>query len=105
MKRIYFTQVHDLKDSNDPHGRSYKEVNAEKTHAIPLGTLVEIACERHPSNGARAFVVSHERDCDMTPLYSLSLDPLRVEGSYGKYTRLFWYNGWSEDSLEVIKHG
>lgn len=59
----------DLKDPKDPLGRSYREVNAEMNHKIPIGTLVEL------ESGVRVFVVLHNRDCDQTPLYSLSIDP------------------------------
>lgn len=50
----------------------------EKKHNIELGTLVEISCddslcdEEDQHNGLRLFVVQHTRDCDGTPLYSLS---------------------------------
>lgn len=64
-----FIMICDLKDPDDPQGRSYREVNAATTHAIPVGALVEL------DNGARAFVVKHTRDCDQTPLYSLAINP------------------------------
>lgn len=64
-----FINVADLKDPDDSQGRSYREINAEKSHKIPINTLVEL------ESGARAFVVRHTRDCDQTPLYSLAINP------------------------------
>jgi len=64
-----FINIADLKDPSDPQGRSYREINAEKKHGIPIGSLVEL------ESGARAFVVGHTRDCDQAPLYSLAIDP------------------------------
>jgi hypothetical protein len=60
-------------------GRTIKEHNMDLKHNIPLGTLVEIVApdsdyetEEYMRNGLRLFVVRHDRDCDGTPLYSLS---------------------------------
>ena len=59
--------IADLRDPDDPQGRSYRQVNADRTHGIPVGALVEII-----DTGVRMFVVWHGRDCDQTPLYWLS---------------------------------
>lgn len=79
----YFINVADL-PANDGTGRTYREVNNATHHAIPVGALVEL------DGGGRAFVVRHTRDCDGTPLYSLSL--------LGKVD-----HGYGEDSLTVIR--
>lgn len=86
-----FINVADLKDPDDPQGMSYREINAEIIHNIPLGALVEI------DNGARAFVVKHTRDCDRTPLYSLAIDPEDCQFSMD--------HGYDEKSLKQITSG
>ena len=83
-----FVNVADLKDPDDPQGRSYREVNAEKIHSIPIGTLVEL------ESGARAFIIKHTRDCDQTPLYSLAIDPNDCQFSMS--------HGHDEESLKQI---
>ena len=66
--------IHDIKG---PLGQTYRAANLEKKHAIPLGSLVEVRLSGEASGGAswvthaRLWVVSHDRDCDGTPLYSL----------------------------------
>lgn len=87
-----FVNIADLKDPNDLQGRSYREVNAEKLHNIPIGALVEL------ENGARAFVVQHTRDCDQTPLYSLAIDP---DPEQHKFSTC---HGYDEESLKEVKH-
>jgi len=90
------TIIHDLKDSKDSLGRSFKEVNMKKTHNITMGSLVE--CH----NGVRLFVVSLDRDCDGTPLYSLCADKndtVRYSEGFGNTG---WDRGYSEGSLKVI---
>ena len=85
--------VADLKDPNDPQGRSYREVNREHRHNIPVGILVEL------KNGVRAFVVKHTRDCDQTPLYSLAIDP---DPEQHKFSMC---HGYDEESLKQITSG
>jgi len=71
-------------------------VNAAKVHAIPIGALVEM------ENGARLFVVHHSRDCDQTPLYSLSADPEDTVLAEPRFYNRGWTNGWDEESLRVV---
>lgn len=80
--------VADLVDPKDPAGRTYREVNAEQRHAIPLGALVE-----HES-GFRLFVVHHGRDCDDEPLYWLATKPDETN------TRQ-WLGGYGEPGLRM----
>lgn len=50
--------------------------NEKMQHTIPLNTLVEVQGDDQgleDVNGIRAFVIEHERDCDGSPLYRLSL--------------------------------
>ena len=83
--------VADLVDPADSAGRTYREVNAAKSHSIPLGALVE-----DDESGVRLFVVYRGRDCDQTPLYWLS--PRKDDSE-----RLLWTGGYSEDGLTVIR--
>lgn len=62
--------VADIIDPDDPAGRTYRQINAQRKHRFPIGALLEIA-----ETGTRAFVVRQTRDCDQTPMYSLCLDP------------------------------
>lgn len=68
-------------DIVEPNGKTIRENNLAIPHNIPIGTLVEVkyapfhgggACEKVH---ARLWVVSHDRDCDGSPLYSLSPHP------------------------------
>ena len=101
--------VADLK--NPKTGKTYREENNERIHNIPLGSLVEIDFDdrylESPKNGLRLFVVSHDRDCDGTPLYSLSFDKNWEPHMFGERFKTFarWAidSGYSEDSLKVIK--
>lgn len=60
------------------NGRTIKEHNLEIKHNIPIGTLVEVKFDEWFGDGAcwkvhaRLFVVDHNRDCDGSPLYTLS---------------------------------
>ena len=73
----HFINVADLPDPNSD-GKTYRETNAEREHSIPIGSLVEVKYDEWHGDGAcekihaRLWVVRHDRDCDMTPLYSLS---------------------------------
>lgn len=104
---------------SDVPGKSWREVNAEMTHTIPLGALVEVHgfTEDRDLNGLRLFVVMHLRDCDQTPLYGLSARPLSMiqeyeAGSQTSDPMSAWYKtmlsgmidgGYAEHSLKVIR--
>lgn len=98
MSTKYFINVADLKDPNDPQGRSYREINAEKLHNIPIGALVEIT-----DTGVRLFVVHQGRDCDQTPLYWLSADQDDTKENNPGWMNGSWTGGYPEESLQVIK--
>ena len=83
-----------------------REENSNLKHNIPIGALVEVKHNDSPqtNDGIRLFVVSHDRDCDMTPLYSLSIDPYdTVRPASDLLVR--WHTGYLERSLLVIKRG
>lgn len=92
-----FVNLADVQDPDDPLGRSYRQVNAELKHGIPLGALVEV-----DETGERLYIVKQGRDCDQTPLYWLSMkghtEPLNEHFHKGD-----WFGGYSEHSLTVIK--
>lgn len=59
----------------EANGMTVKENNLLKEHGIAIGALVEVhgdSNDEESANGLRLFVVEHARDCDGTPLYSLS---------------------------------
>lgn len=70
-----YINVADIVEKN---GKTIRENNMERKHGIPCGTLVEVKYDRWHGDGAcekvhaRLWVVEHTRDCDGTPLYSLS---------------------------------
>ena len=74
------TKITFVSETVEQNGKTIKQNNLEKKHNIELGTLVEITCddslhdEEDQHNGLRLFVVQHTRDCDGTPLYSLSFN-------------------------------
>lgn len=84
-----FINVADIVDNTDPKKRTFRQINAEMTHAIPIGALVEL------DSGVRMFVASHDRDCDMTPLYSLAPT---MESS-----RWEWFSGLAEENLKIVE--
>jgi hypothetical protein len=100
-----FVMLSDCVDPSDPQGRTYREINAAKTHGIPIGALVEIGHLDYPSpmDGARLFVVAHNRDCDGTPLYALCADPEDTIVQRKGFANDKWHHGYSEDSLTVIR--
>ena len=88
--------IADLKDPACHEGRTYREVNFAKKHAIPIGTLVEL------DDGVRLWVVHHGRDCDGTPLYDLCADKDDTIKECEGFINRKWVGGYSEDSLKVI---
>jgi hypothetical protein len=97
--------VADIVDSTDPQGRTVREVNRAKTHAIPIGALVEVGDDRYPdpSDGIRLWVVHHSRDCDQTPLYELAPDRDDTVKINPRFRNPKWVGGYSEDGLKVIR--
>lgn len=110
--------VGDLIESN---GKTVKQNNMQIKHNIPLGTLVEINCDDLDEHGLRLFVTSHDRDCDGTPLYTLStkkdyqdrlheLEKPPEDDFSAKLQFVLKHElrgstsgGWGEDSLIVVR--
>jgi hypothetical protein len=103
--------VADLLDGET--GRSFRELNAEKTHAIPLGALVEVVDGDNKGRwgnvdcGVRLYVVEHTRDCDQTPLYTLAASFKTARNfrheSLLKRLSARVESGYAEENLTVVK--
>jgi hypothetical protein len=78
-------------------GKTSREMNAELQHKIPIGALVE------DETGVRLFVVHHNRDCDMTPLYCLGADPEDTKQEREGFANHKWITGYPEYCLKVIR--
>lgn len=97
-----FIHIADLVDQTT--GKTHREMNNEKRHAIPIGALVEVKFDTWFGLGAcwkvhaRLWVVAHRRDCDGTPLYSISQwdDPAFAMSHFA-------HHGFSEESLTVVE--
>lgn len=100
-----FIHIADL--VNEQTGKTYREENAEKTHSYPVGSLVEIVSDYddYPDDeeGVRLFVVSHDRDCDMTPLYSLAVDVNDTTVERIGFRNRRWHSGYPEWGLKLIR--
>lgn len=121
-------KLQNIADIVEENGKTVRENNKAKQHNIPIGTLVEVkyidllsAAGAIKKVHARLYVYSHDRDCDGTPLYSLSKAPLRYEEPYTidndtiykqfhdihpKYAELMFYDprhGFAEDDLTPIE--
>lgn len=92
QEKAMFLNVADLQDPNDQLGRTYRQVNAARRHAIPLGALVEL------ETGERLRVMMHTRDCDQTPLYSLGV----TGDDEDEIGRMKWHHGYSEESMVEV---
>lgn len=70
-------------DIVEENGKTIRENNMKIKHNIPIGTLVEVKYNEWGSGGscakihARLWVISHNRDCDGTPLYALCQTPIQ----------------------------
>ncbi len=82
--------IADLKDPSDPEGRTWREINAAKKHKYAIGDLVEL------DSGARLFIADLTRDCDQTPLYTLTHD--KDDGYYQ-------VGSWPDSDLKLIARG
>lgn len=106
-RKIYKMELINIADLKNPEtGKTYREENNAKIHNIPLGTLVEVDCDdsylESPKKGLRLFVVQHDRDCDGTPLYSLSFDKNWEPDMFGDRSRWAIDTGYSEDCLKIV---
>jgi hypothetical protein len=110
-----------IKNMVEENGKTIEENNLSKQHNIPINALVEVKFDEWFGKGAcqkihgRFFVYSHDRDCDGTPLYTLS------ENQYSDVNKSYWvkemnlnpkfvemfiikkHTGFAEENLTVIK--
>ena len=84
-EQITFINVADLKDPNDSKGRSYREVNNLKAHSYILGSL--LAWKDEDSRRRFGTITKLTRDCDGTPLYTITED----------------HHGHSDDSIAEMR--
>jgi hypothetical protein len=122
---MHLTNLADIRESN---GKTVRENNQAKPHKYPIGTLVRFkftsvgSVKAEAKGEATAYVCEHNRDCDGSPLYSMSLiAPASLGGaaatlveyadsSWMSNLRLraeavykVWFFGHSEDSLEAVQ--
>ena len=94
--------VADLVEAN---GKTVRENNAARDHTVQLGALVEITTDCPIGEfgsifkGVRMFVVAHARDCDGTPLYSLSVDRNIIKDVANEQEA---YDGIDDPSLKCV---
>jgi len=93
--RITGGLVADMVDPQD--GRTYREINNATAHKRKIGDLVEL------SSGVRLFIVALNRDCDGTPLYSLSPNKYDTVVEREGFGNPGWINGYIEEGLRYIK--
>lgn len=118
--------------NNDEHSYHPEEIsNAEKEgrpvllsrlyrhdhmkHNIPIGTIVSVDVKIDEEDAKRGtsikltgtcnlIVISHNRDCDGTPLYSVSDIPVRYPSEAGEHMKYAYFSkfhkhGYPESSL------
>tara|TARA_R110002020_G_scaffold69395_3_gene180615 strand:- start:32 stop:349 length:318 start_codon:yes stop_codon:yes gene_type:complete len=82
-----------IADFDSGNGKTYRQMNNEKTHSFGLGVLVEL------DNGVRLFVAKHTRDCDGTLLYSLTPE-YNEDTEYLKTIK--WTHGYCEYGMKAV---
>lgn len=100
-------------DIVEKNGKTIRENNTEIPHNIPIGTIVEFDINPdQPLHGtidengkewstgimcgkARAYIYDHTRDCDGTPLYTLSFkNPDKIRPDEKRICTII--EGWEE---------
>lgn len=108
-------------DIVEENGKTIRENNLAKQHALKLGDVVEVDIKLSDRHGhptkvdlrgrCHLYVVAHMRDCDGTPLYMVSdlpvVYPLHTENLFSKERLLYRMlavvveHGYSEESLKA----
>lgn len=83
------THIHDLPH---PAGGTYKERNLAQPHAFAVGELVEI------NGGCRLYVAEQTRDCDGSPLYTLTHEEQGEDPLQPRY----FVRGFSQTRLREV---
>lgn len=100
------TEVVMIYDLVEENGKTVRENNLAISHNIPLGTLVGVDISTWYGNGAciagkaRLWVVRHDRDCDGTPLYTISRWKMRP---FPGFPLVDVRPGFPEDALTPIE--
>ena len=97
-------------DIVEENGKTIRENNLEIKHNIPIGALVEFKVSEWHGKGAcqvihaRHWVVSHDRDCDGTLLYSLS--PTPKDKWEDIEIHIPWFDDWNKVKMkpELAQH-
>jgi len=93
-------------DLIEKNGKTIKQNNLTIEHSIPFDTLVEVDIPYSEYHKMRMYVVSHERDCDGTPLYGLSYKGKRRTVMHEPYSLLHncsIFSGFSDECLKIVE--
>lgn len=90
-------QISDMKDPRNPLGKTWYEMNMEIQHEFQVGQLVE-----EINTGVRMFVAKQTRDCDGTPLYTLTPDKDDYEQDTSGFANRNWHSGYNGDNLRLV---
>ena len=94
---VQIVNIADLTDPTDIKNRSYRQVKNSKKHKFSIGQLVEI------DDGARLFVVKQTRDCDGTPLYTLTAFKDDFHNKPEGFFDYDWIGGISEEGMTIAE--
>lgn len=89
------TKFINFKDIVEENGKTIEQNNLEIKHKFNIGDLIEITEE-----GSRAFIALQTRDCDGTPLYSLSLSEEWLTDPCYKH---YYQHGYNQNDLILVK--
>lgn len=100
-----------MKDIVEDNGKTIFENNMEKSHNIPIDSLVEVKSDGWFGDGAciryqaRLWVVEHIRDCDGTPLYILSEEKANTRKELERYfgRKFHTYGPFPEESVAPVE--
>ncbi len=118
----------------EANGKTIRQNNLERKHKYPIGTIVKFEVnESHEDNifvkgTVQAYVCRQTRDCDGSPLYTMSLwnpdiwsdihpsltpedydETLKNLSSFSQRRQIYeflfkiWFNNYGEESLTEVK--
>ena len=95
---INITQICDITDPDDSQNRTYREINNAKSHVYKVGQLVEL------ESGARLYVAYLTRDCDGTPMVTLTpYKPVEGDEDMWFFIDQQVLTGYMESSLSPVE--
>jgi len=93
--------LHDIVEKN---GKTIRENNLEKQHKMKIGDLVEITFDEY--RGVRLWICELSRDCDGTPLYSLTANLAEFKRQLSENCSRMYIRslhcGFSDNCLKLI---